>query len=41
MPGKETRVFSRNDPLPMTEKPGVLLFSEKKMYKKLLLRTYL
>ncbi|QTA86922.1 Uncharacterized protein dnm_029480 [Desulfonema magnum] len=30
MPEKETRVFSRNDPPPVKEKPGFLRGSQKK-----------
>ncbi|QTA90205.1 Uncharacterized protein dnm_062660 [Desulfonema magnum] len=37
MPGKETRLFSRIKPPPVTEKPGFLRSSQKKMYKKLLI----
>ncbi|QTA87302.1 Uncharacterized protein dnm_033320 [Desulfonema magnum] len=39
MPGKETRLFSRNDPRPVTKKAGFLPRSRKKRcIKKLLLR---
>ncbi|QTA88468.1 Uncharacterized protein dnm_045150 [Desulfonema magnum] len=38
MPRKETRLFFRNDPLPLKEKAGFLRGSrKKKIYKKLLI----